>query len=375
MKDIGISVYPDFYPVDAIGRYLKRAKELGFRKVFVSMILGNLGFERSAKPDRCTWGNVFNACRELGLEASADINEEVLGELGCTPDNLKPLSDMGVSRIRVDSGFTNEQMAVLSGNNSGISLEINASLSSKDNIGGKAFGDLKAMLELIEKNGNLKNLTACHNFFPLPGTGLSSEYVKAVNNIFKDYGVKIGGFVASQTAPKDLHRTGHGICTIEAQRYLPPHFAMTELLATGFDYVLIGDSMADDTELREMARCAGEDIIEIPVVFYPYVSDEIKDKLLSLEFTSRVDQPEKLIRADDSRGMMVVPCYCAQREKFTVSVNNSCSSHYMGELQIAMEDLGSSPEHNVIGFVHPFGRRLLECIKYGRQRFRLVEKC
>lgn len=375
MKDIGISVYPDFYSVDAIGTYLKKAKELDFRKVFVSMILSNLGFKDSRKPDGGIWGNVFETCRELGLEVSVDMNDVVLRQLGCSQDNLRPLADMGITRIRIDSGFTNEQLVKLTGNSSEIALEINASLSSADNIGGCAFDDLKAMMELIEKYGNIKNLTACHNFFPLPGTGLSMAYTKAINDIFKDYGIQVGGFVASQVSSKDLHQTGHGICTIEAHRYLPPEIAMEELFSSGFDYVLIGDSLAGDNELKEMARCASEDIIEIPMVFYPYVTDEMKRELLSCVFLSRVDQPERLIRADGSRGIHVAPCYCAPRETYTVSVNNSNSGHYMGELQIAMEDLGCSQEHNVIGLIHPFGRRLLECIKYGQHQFKLVNKC
>ena len=374
MKDIGVSVYPDFYSVEVIGDYLKRAKELGFKRVFVSLILGDLGFENSAKPDKEIWGKVFSSCRELGLEASVDINAEVFAELGCSQDNLKPLADMGITRIRIDSGFTNRQLAVLTDNDAGISIEINGTLSSAaDNEGDRAYKEVRLFLEMIKAQGNAGNLTACHNFFPLPGTGLSIEYVKTLNDIYNEYGVKVGGFVASQVSAKDLHKTGHGICTVEAHRYIPPHMAMSELFASGFDYVIVGDSMAGDKELEDMSRCAREGYIEIPVIFYQYVSDEIRHRLLSMEFVSRVDQPAQLIRATDSRGLYVTPCYCAPRDRYAISLNNSNSSHYMGELQIALQDLGSSAEHNVIGFVHPFGARLLECIKYGRNRFMLVE--
>ncbi|RTZ69110.1 MAG: hypothetical protein DSZ21_00470 [Tenericutes bacterium] len=31
---------------------------------------------------------------------------------------------------------------------------------------------MKSLLELIKKDGNLKNLLACHNFFPREFTGL-----------------------------------------------------------------------------------------------------------------------------------------------------------------------------------------------------------
>ncbi|HML36359.1 MAG TPA: MupG family TIM beta-alpha barrel fold protein [Bacillota bacterium] len=374
MKDIGVSVYPDFYPIESIRKYLERAKELSFRRVFMSLILNDLGFENSIKPDRRTWGEVLSICRELGLEASADINAETFKELGCSQNDLKPLADMGITRIRIDSGFTKEQMVLLTGNRFGISIEINGSLSSfTANEGGRAYRDMELLLKEIKTCGSIDNVTMCHNFFPLPGTGLSLEYLKNLNGIFKAHGVKVGGFVASQVAEKVLHKTGHGVCTVEAHRYIPPHIAMAELFAEGFDYVLTGDGMASGEELEDMSRCAREEYVEIPVVFHRYIEDEVKRRLLSMEFISRVDQPEQLIRATGSRGLHVSPCYCAPRNRYAISLNNSDSSHYMGELQIALQDMGSSAEANVIGFVHPFGVRLLECIKYGKNRFKLVE--
>jgi hypothetical protein len=170
-----------------------------------------------------------------------------------------------------------------------------------------------------------------------------------------------------------LHHLGHGVCTIEKHRFLPCHIAMLELFANGFDDVLIGDSFADLSELTEMARCYKQDYIEIPVVFNPFVPQTTKIKIQESILLSRVDQPANLIRATDTRGMEVTPCYCAPRGKFTISVLNNRSAQYEGELQISLKDLGQSVEHNVIGFVHPFAKDLLPYLLAGRNKFRIVE--
>ncbi|NWQ43524.1 DUF871 family protein [Bacillus sp. EB106-08-02-XG196] len=373
MREIGISVYPNFYPLDQIKNYLEKAHSFGFKKVFVSLILNNHGFEGAEDVNANTWNNILNYCKELGMTVSADMNDEVFNELGCTLTDLTALQKMGITKLRIDGGFTGEEIALLSKNQQGIQIEVNASMSSSDNQNGNALRECREFLETVEKEGNIDQLTACHNFFPLPDTALSLENIRPINNLFASFGVPVGGFVASQLSPKDLHHLGHGVCTIEKHRFLPCHIAMSELFANGFDDVLIGDSFADLSELAEMARCYKQDYIEIPVVFNPFVPQNTKMKIQESILISRVDQPANLIRATDTRGMEVPPCFCAPRGKFTISVLNYRSAQYEGELQISLKDLGQSVEHNVIGFVHPFAKDLLPYLLAGRNKFRLVE--
>ncbi|MDF2557642.1 MAG: hypothetical protein K0R71_1470 [Bacillales bacterium] len=373
MHEIGISVYPNFYPVDQIKDYLKEAYSLGFKKVFVSMILYNHGFKGAKDVDANTWNDIFSYCKELGMNVSADINDEVFNELGCSLTDLSVLQRMGITKLRVDGGFTSEEIAVLTKNQQGIHIEVNASISSSDNQQDNAFRECRNFLETVKKEGNIGQLTACHNFFPLPDTALSLKDIRPINDLFASYNVPVSGFVASQLSPKDLHHLGHGVCTIEKHRFTPCHIAMIELFANGFDDVFIGDSFAEVTELSEMARCYKHDYIEIPVVYNQFVPSEIKLKIQEKILISRVDQPANLIRATGTRGLDVSPGYCAPRDKYTVSVLNNKSAQYEGELQVSMKDLGQSVEHNVIGFVHPFARELLLYLLAGKNKFRLVE--
>jgi uncharacterized protein len=373
MREIGISVYPNFYPLDQIKDYLEKAHSFGFKKVFVSLILNNHGFEGAEDVNANTWNDLLSYCKELGMNVSADMNDEVFNELGCTFNDLTVLQKMGITKLRIDGGFTSEEVALLSKNQQGIQIEVNASMSSSDNQNGNALRECREFLETVEKEGNIAQLTACHNFFPLPDTALSLEDIRPINDLFASFGVPVGGFVASQLSPKDLHHLGHGVCTIEKHRFLPCYIAMSELFANGFNDVLIGDSFADLSELTEMARCYKQDYIEIPVVFNPFVPQTTKIKIQESILLSRVDQPANLIRATDTRGMEVTPCYCAPRGKFTISVLNNRSAQYEGELQISLKDLGQSVEHNVIGFVHPFAKDLLPYLLAGRNKFRIVE--
>lgn len=371
MREIGVSVYNDFYSMEEISKYLKKAGRLGFKKVFTSLILANHGFETSNKFECRQLKELYSICHELGLHITADINREIFEALGCSLNKLKPLKDMCIERLRIDDGFSDTEICLITNNDCGIKIEISAaSVGKKDSY---TYSQTKDLLELIKKEGSLEGLTACYNFYPLPDTGLDILEVRDAKELFEAYDIPLGAFVASQFSPKHLHKNGNGVPTVEKHRYLPPHIAMQELFAEGFDYVLIGDSMADDSELEMMARCAINSTIEIPVVFNQYICNSIKDKILNMELTSRTDQPAKLIRASDSRGIEVPPIYCANRSKYTVTICNSNASHYMGELQINLEDLGPSREHNVLGFVHPDAYGLLESIKYGRNKFKLVK--
>jgi hypothetical protein len=371
MREIGVSVYSDFYSMKDISTYLSKASKLGFKKVFTSLILANHGFETSTKLEYRQLKVLYKMCDELGLHITADINREIFEVLGCSLSNLKPLQDMCIERLRIDDGFSNAEICTLTNNDCGIKIELSAASAGKK--GDYTYNETKRLLELIKKEGNLKSLTACHNFYPLTGTGVDIEEIRDVNKLFRAYDIPLGGFVASQFSTKHLHKNGNGVPTVEKHRYLPPHIAMQELFAEGFDYILIGDSMADDSELEIMAKCAKSSTIEIPVIFNRYISNAIKDKILNTELKSRIDQPAEVIRASDSRGLEVAPIYCANRSKYTVTICNSNASHYMGELQINLKDLGPSIEHNVLGFVHPDANGLLESIKYGRNKFKLVK--
>jgi hypothetical protein len=291
--------------------------------------------------------------------------------MGCKVNDLKLLNNIGIKGLRLDDGFSEMEICELTNNNFGIKIELSAAIAERK--GSASYDRMQKLLELVKNEGNLQNVTACHNFYPLIGTGMKIEDIRDINKLFSAYGIPLGGFVPSQFSPKYLHKNGNGVPTLESHRYLPPEIAMQILFSEGFDFVLIGDARADDRELEAMAEGAKSEVLEIPVVFNQYINGDIKKMLLSQELTARSDQSAELIRASDSRGINTEPVYCAERSKYTVTICNSEAGHYMGELQISLKDMERSIEHNVIGFVPPVAVGLLECIKYGRKPFKLVQ--
>ena len=85
------------------------------------------------------------------------------------------LKQYGVEYIRLDAGFTLEEMKELSRE---FHIVVNAS-SSEDT--------LKELLEQCDST----RICACHNYYPEPYTGLSLEYVQERNTFFHQYGMDV----------------------------------------------------------------------------------------------------------------------------------------------------------------------------------------
>ncbi len=388
MKTIGISIYPDFDNKEKIKQQLDYAKTLGYRIVFTSMQLGDLGFENTEVGLNDDFYFLFEYCHKIGMEIHADINDRMLFHLGAQIDNLKPISDLHIKVLRLDGGFTDHEVAVMTHNAYGIKIEENASLLQFP----------RRRIETIVEEGCINNYCACHNFFPLNETGLS--YQDALNSarLFKSYGIQVGIFIGSLYSSCELNAIGRGIITIEDHRYKPSHIQAMELFAhEEYDYVIFGDTHPSLDELKKVSEVAKNDTlevikskysverveeeldhiycIELPVWLNTNIDEKLKKQLTSMVFVARSDQPKDLIRATQSRGISYVEVdNPIQRFPLSITLNNCLSNRYMGELQIVLEELPSVDYVNVIGQVKPYARQLLEEIKYGRVAFVLKEE-
>lgn len=388
MKTIGISIYPDFDNKEKIKQQLDYAKTLGYRIVFTSMQLGDLGFENTEVGLNDDFYFLFEYCYKIGMEIHADINDRMLFHLGAQIDNLKPISDLHIKVLRLDGGFTDHEVAVMTHNAYGIKIEENASMLQFP----------RRRIETIVEEGCINNYCACHNFFPLNETGLS--YQDALNSarLFKSYGIQVGIFIGSLYSSCELNAIGRGIITIEEHRYKPSHIQAMELFVNEeYDYVIFGDTHPSLDELKKVSEVAKNDTLEIikskysverveqeldhiycielPVWLNRDIDKELKKQLTSMVFVARSDQPKDLIRATQSRGISYVEVgNPIQRFPLSITLNNCLSNRYMGELQIVLEELPSVDYVNVIGQMKPYARQLLEEIKYGRVAFVLKEE-
>lgn len=389
MKEIGISVYPDFYNIEIIKEQLDYAKSLGYKDVFTSLQLGDLGFENAGIGITKEFSFIFDYCHQIGLEIHVDINDRMLKYLQASPSNLKPIADLKIKVLRLDGGFTNEEAASMTTNEYGIIIEENASMLQFP----------KARIETIVKKGNVKQYYACHNYFPLNETGLLYQDALHAAKLFKSYGIKVGIFICSLYAENHLNAIGSGVPTIEEHRYKPAHIQAMELFVhDAFDYVIFGDTNPSKEELLRVSEVAKNDSImeiekkysieylekteidglfcvEIPVWFNKDISPILKEKLTSIVFLSRADQPELMIRATQSRGIDNPEVYLPiVRNKYSLVIDNCLANRYVGELQIPLCDLPAARYANVIGMVKPYGYRLLELLRYANVPFILKEE-
>lgn len=388
MKTIGISIYPDFDKKEKIKEQLDFAKQLGYSIVFTSMQLGDLGFENTEVGLNDDFHFLFNYCHELGMEIHADINDRMLFYLGAQIDNLKPIYDLNIKVLRLDGGFSDQEVAVMTHNEYGIKIEENASMLQFP----------KRRIETIAKVGCIHNYCACHNFFPLNETGLSYKDTLKSTLLFKSYGIQVGVFIGSLCSSNELNSIGRGIVTIEEQRYKPSYIQAMELFShEEYDYVIFGDTHPSLEEIKRVSEVAKNDTfevikkkyniekveeeldgiycIELPVWLNKNIENSLRKQLTSMVFVARSDQPRCLIRATQSRGLSYVKIdNPVQRTALSITLNNHLSNRYMGELQITLEELPSVGYANVIGQVKPYARQLLEEIKYGNVAFVLKEE-
>jgi len=362
--EIGLSVYPDFYPFSDIEKQLRLASGLGYTRVFTSIQLGNLGFERT-KSSASDFASLFKLCRELGIKSHVDLNLEVFTDLGAEIDNLKPLADLNIDVLRLDGGFSVEETVRLTLNPYGIVIEDNPLMG---------IGPLNRA-EAVKERGNLAQYRVCHNFFPRNETGLSFEDVSSISGKLLESGVHSGIFITSQSSPADLNASGNGVCTVEEHRYLPPEIAYSELRNTGvFDCILFGDSMPSYEDLKAVSEIAKKDYVELEVWLDQDLPEDQRKVLTETIHWSRPDQPALVIRSTLTRKKVDVPPYrCIQRPQYGLTVDNQRSNRYEGEFQICLNEMPPNPVCNVIGQLKPTCKRLLEQVKYMRYPFKIKE--
>lgn len=356
----GISVYSteDFKLKDNM-EYIKNAERCGIKMVFTSMHLPEVDYTGKL----LEINRLMKCIKSLGMKLTVDISPAALKVLDASFDNLKPFHDLGIDCLRLDYGFTPKQTAAMSNNEYGISIELNASTITKEQIE-----------EMIGLKVNMENVRTCHNFYPRPYTGLSWKFFIQKSIMIKSYGLKLGAFIPSRSG-----RRGpifEGLPTIEEHRGKTSYTAARHLAYSGMvDDIYFGDAYASLDELKNVASidCS---IIEIGIELVKGVTDYEKAIIFSGIHTNRPDASEYIIRSEESRGYAqigksITPHNCTDRRKYSVTIDNIGFKRYSGELQICMADLPRDDRVNVVGYIQGEEQTIADLIKPGtRFRFR-----
>lgn len=355
----GISAYAGMgYSLDLNRIYLHLAKECGFTSLFTSLHIPEANPQTLLKE----FQDLVSEAASLGFQITADISPRAFTLLEAGLDNLEPLRRLRLQALRLDFGFTPEEIARLT-RESDCTIEINASTISED--------ILKA---IMAAGADPARLQACHNYYPRPETGLSYELFAERSRTFRNYGIPVSAFIPSRQNPRGPIFAG--LPTLEKHRHLEPLQAAKQLAASGLvDGILFGDPLASPEELAEVGRLEPF-CIELQVEVKPDLTENERKILFAPRHTNRLDPGEHVIRSQEARPSCQeeIPARSPEaRARGSITLDNAKYLRYMGELQVVTKDLPADPRVNVMAKVIPEEIFLLDFIKPG-QAFRFQEK-
>lgn len=332
--------------------YIREAKANGFTEIFTSMHIPEADYEVIKSGIKI----LLNESKELGMSVSVDVSPNTFDLLGIEKNDFKKLKEYGINTVRLDFGYNIDEIAKLTNNDYGLSIQLNASTLNKDMLS-----------ELESKNANFDNITACHNYYPRENTGISEKLFVERNNEFKKRGIKVSAFIPSHN--KMRGPVYEGLPTLEKHRWESPYISAKHLFCLGTDVVYFGDLKASYGELCEVGG------IKTPFEFrikIETLNKDIKSYLLSNIFSQRMDEAEEVVRIEESRYYFnnENPVEFKKREikprpRGSITIDNEKYLRYMGEMQILKVSLLSDERVNVVARISPEDLFLLDYIRGG----------
>lgn len=346
---LGISVYLSKQNEKFNEEWIEKGHQQGFSAIFTSLQIP----EEDPSVYKELLLQLGTAAKRNNMDLIPDISPRSFQHLDLTPSEAESLLEWGVTGLRVDYGFSTEEIVQLSHK---MKISLNASTLNES-----------FMEELLEKGLNIDNAEAAHNFYPRPETGLSKEYFIQKNQWIKTYGLKVTAFIPGDGIKRQPLYCG--LPTLEEHREQDLIYSYLELITDcHVDHVYIGDISLSDETLSRFSILKEQKAIPIR---YRGVQDfePIHDYLLQ-PHTNRLDASAKVIRLADSRidlqkRVDLSPNHIVERVWGAITIDNELYGRYAGEIQIALENLPLDPKVNVVGQVIPEDLSLLKFVRGG----------
>ncbi|MBS7577037.1 MULTISPECIES: MupG family TIM beta-alpha barrel fold protein [unclassified Enterococcus] len=350
-RRIGISVYPDHSDIEKDKAYIQKAANLGFSRIFMSMLEVKDGKARVAEKFK----GIIQFAKKLGFETVLDIAPSIFKELGISYDDLSFFAELGADGIRLDEGFDGAKEAMLTYNPYGLAIELNMS----NNV---------AYLEhILSYEANTPFLYGCHNFYPQRGTALPYDFFIECSRRFKRQGIKTAAFVTSQSGDFGPWDINDGLPTLEIHRDQPIELQAKHLFATDLiDDVIIGNAYASDEELAKLASIDRYKL-SLSINYVDQASDIERKIVEDKQHFRRGDITAAMARSTQVRvkySEIANPAHDNEAlfERGDVVVGNDGFGKYKNELQIILEP-HSDDRKNLVGRIPKSELALLEFLK------------
>ncbi len=182
MWEKGISAYIGLdQSLETVCNYLKLARQYGYTRLFTSLHIPEADPELLLRDFK----TFITYAKSLDYEITADISPQAFTLLEASISDLSPLKNLGLSTLRLDYGFSPEEIATIT-HTSGLHIELNASTVTPT-----------ILQEIYAANADLNKIRACHNYYPRPETGLSFSLFAERCKLFRHYNIPVLAFISS----------------------------------------------------------------------------------------------------------------------------------------------------------------------------------
>ncbi|MET1247238.1 MupG family TIM beta-alpha barrel fold protein [Sporolactobacillus sp. STCC-11] len=353
---LGISIYLN-QPIDQQQEKIKHYNAQGFNMIFTSLHIP----EENKEVYRERLIELGILAKNLKMKLIVDIDASSLNTLHLRLNEANQLDQMGISALRLDEGFDEKVTAALSKQ---IPIVLNASTLTTE------------LLRNMTKEGlNVNQVTACHNYYPRPETGLSRQAFRQRNQFLKNVGLSIAAFF-----PGDQNRRGpifKGLPTLEYHRNYSPFASFLDLSQEDVDDLILGDSDMSEHALRQFSSWKNGLFL---LHAHPKTDDLTLLEAVALPQSNRLDEARDCIRSQESRmqhllKLPVLPTnHSVSRLIGSITVDNQLYGRYQGEIQITKHDLPADPKVNVIGIIMSEDLPLLHFM-HGGSKFQIEWIC
>ncbi len=363
MRRLGISIYPEKTTAERIYRYIDKAAECGFSRIFSCLL--SVSEEKGKIKE--TFKEINRYARQKGYEVILDVNPRVFEELGISYNDLSFFKEVEADGIRLDIGFTGLQESIMTFNKENLKIEINMS------------NDTHYLETILDYRPDKSKLIGCHNFYPHGYTGLEMDFFNRCTERFVRNGIRTAAFISSQE--KDTYGpwpVSQGLVTLEMHRELPlivqyKHMVSLETI----DDIIISNCYPSDKEL-EMFKEVRKDMVSFKIETVKNLPDTEKKIIFDEFHFNRGDSSENVIRSTQSRikykghnfTLFNTPEIIRRGD---VVIESSEYGHYAGELMIALKDMENTGKSNVVGKISEEEVFILDYIKPW-QKFSFVRK-
>lgn len=344
---LGVSVYLS-QDIKEIKEYLEKMASMGVKTVFTSMHILEEDTNQVIKKIE----QLSKIAIENNLDLTVDISNNTLEKYEMNLDQMIHFfKRLKIINLRADYGFSLEELSKISKN---FSLVLNASTINN------------GYCDELEKAGvDLSVITACHNFYPRPETGLSEDFLDEKTQFLKSKGFKVQAFIPGD---KDLRGPIYeGLPTLEKHRKKNPLYSYIHLKEKfAIDEIIIGDLSVKEATLSRIMYYEKENTIILRVEnIYPKIRNDLLEVLKS-DHINREDFSPLVVRSTKSRLSIKNPIEeenTIERKKGSITFDNKNYLRYNGELQIALFDLPADNRVNVVANIVEEDLDLLNFLK------------